>query len=132
MYKLHSLQYPDWYRTGTSYCYCYIIEIIHHDIVLFFRKPTRPSLPLRKEFFYLSVSPARRAPPFSPSLSSLRDERMQPPSGARNRYAIRLAGHQSPRQVVRDGTAWRKTKYLERQVIDGKSPYLLFRNLHFL
>ena len=29
-----------------------------------FRKPTRPSLPLRK------------APPFSPSLSSLRDERM--------------------------------------------------------
>ena len=25
--------------------------------------------------------------------------------GARNRYAIRLAGHQSPRQVVRDGTA---------------------------
>ena len=25
--------------------------------------------------------------------------------GARNRYAIRLAGHQSPRHVVRDGTA---------------------------
>ena len=25
--------------------------------------------------------------------------------GARNRYALRLAGHQSPRQVVRDGTA---------------------------
>ncbi len=25
--------------------------------------------------------------------------------GARNRYAIRLAGHQSPRQVLRDGTA---------------------------
>ena len=36
----------------------------------------RPSLPLKKVFFYLSVSPARRAPPFSPSLSSLRDERM--------------------------------------------------------
>ena len=35
-----------------------------------FRKPTRPSLPLRKDFFYLSVSPARRAPPFSPSPSS--------------------------------------------------------------
>ena len=31
---------------------------------IFFRKPTRPSLPLKK------------APPFSPSLSSLRDERM--------------------------------------------------------
>ena len=26
--------------------------------------------------------------------------------GARNRYALRLAGHQSPRHVVRDGTAW--------------------------
>ena len=26
--------------------------------------------------------------------------------GARNRYALRLAGHQSPRQIVRDGTAW--------------------------
>ena len=51
MYKLHSLQYPDWYRTGTSYCYFYIFEIIHHDIVLFFRKPTRPSLPLKKETF---------------------------------------------------------------------------------
>ena len=25
--------------------------------------------------------------------------------GAQNRYAIRLAGHQSPRQVLRDGTA---------------------------
>ena len=25
--------------------------------------------------------------------------------GARNRYALRLAGHQSPRHVLRDGTA---------------------------
>ena len=25
--------------------------------------------------------------------------------GARNRYAIRLAGHQNPRHVLRDGTA---------------------------
>ena len=35
MYKLHSLQHPDWHRTGTSYCYFYIFEIIHHDIVFF-------------------------------------------------------------------------------------------------
>ena len=27
--------------------------------------------------------------------------------GARNRYAIRLAGHQSPRHILRDGTAGR-------------------------
>ena len=33
-------------------------------------------------------------------------EFFQPPSGAQNRYAIRLAGHQSPRHVLRDGTAW--------------------------
>ena len=26
--------------------------------------------------------------------------------GARNRFALRLAGHQSPRHVMRDGTAW--------------------------
>ena len=26
--------------------------------------------------------------------------------GAQNRYAIRLAGHQSPRHILRDGTAW--------------------------
>ena len=36
MYKLHLLQHPDWHRTGTSYCYFYIFEIIHHDIVFFF------------------------------------------------------------------------------------------------
>ena len=28
--------------------------------------------------------------------------------GAQNRYALRLVGHQSPRQVVRDGTAWQR------------------------
>ena len=26
--------------------------------------------------------------------------------GAQNRYALRLAGHQSPRHILRDGTAW--------------------------
>ena len=34
MYELHSLQHPDVDPTGTSCCYCYIIEIIHHDIVI--------------------------------------------------------------------------------------------------
>ena len=47
MYKLHSLQHPDWHRTGTSYCYCYIIEIIHHDIVIFSK--TYPSFLTIKE-----------------------------------------------------------------------------------
>ena len=49
-----------------------------------FRKPTRPSLPLRK------------APPLTPALSPPERGR-KPPSGAQNRYALRLAGHQSPR-----------------------------------
>ena len=38
-------------------------------MVLNFLKSPRPSLPLKKAFFYLSVSPARRAPPLTkPSL----------------------------------------------------------------
>ena len=47
MYKLHSLQHPDWHRTGTSYCYFYIIEIIHHDSVIFSK--TYPSFLTVKE-----------------------------------------------------------------------------------
>ena len=48
---------------------------------VFFRKPTRPSLPLRK------------APPLI-SVFSPQGRRGKPPSGARNRYALRLADHQ--------------------------------------
>ena len=47
----------------------------------FFRKPTRPSLPLRK------------APPLI-SVFSPQGRRGKPPSGAQNRYALRLADHQ--------------------------------------
>ena len=47
MYKLHSLQHPDWYRTGTSYCYFYIFEIIHHHSVIFSK--TYPSFLTVKE-----------------------------------------------------------------------------------
>ena len=53
MYKLHSLQHPDWYRTGTSYCYCYIIEIIHHDSVIFSK--TYPSFLTIKEGVFLPL-----------------------------------------------------------------------------
>ena len=47
MYKLHSLQHPDWYRTGTSYCYCYIFEIFHHYSVI--SSKTYPSFLTVKE-----------------------------------------------------------------------------------
>ena len=59
-----------------------------------FRKPTRPPLPLRE------------APPLTPTLSPQERGRKPLLLVARNRYALRLAGHQSPRQIVRDGTAW--------------------------
>ena len=59
----------------------------------FFLKPTRPSLPLRK------------APPLI-SIFSPQGRRGKPHLlVARNRYALRLAGHQSPRHILRDGTA---------------------------
>ena len=58
-----------------------------------FRKPTRPPLPLRE------------APPLTPTLSPQERGRKPLLLVARNRYALRLAGHQSPRQIVRDGTA---------------------------
>jgi len=59
-------------------------------LLFFFRKPTRPSLPLRK------------APPLI-SVFSPQGRRGKPPSGARNRYALWLADHQrsSP-----DFTGW--------------------------
>ena len=93
MYKLHSLQYPDWYRTGTSYSYFYIFEIIHHDIVIFSK--TYPSFLTVKEGSTFLTKPL--FPQGREDVTAL--------LGARNRYALRLAGHQSPRQIVRDGTA---------------------------
>ena len=92
MYKLHSLQHPDWYRNGTSYCYFYIFEIIHHHSVIFSK--TYPSfltvkegvfLPLRlscKESSTFLTKPlfnSLYAPFGSPSsggTETLRDERM--------------------------------------------------------
>ena len=47
MYKLHLLQHPDWHRTGTSYCYCYIFEIFHDYSVIFSK--TYPSFLTVKE-----------------------------------------------------------------------------------
>ena len=64
----------------------------HFDQRKFFLKSSRPSLPLKK------------APPLI-SVFSPQGRRGKPPSGARNRFALRLAGHQSPRHILRDGTA---------------------------
>ena len=61
----------------------------------FFLKSPRPSLPLK------------RAPPLTPPLSPSGKREETALLGAQNRYALRLAGHQSPRHVLRDGTAGR-------------------------
>ena len=59
----------------------------------YFLKSPRPSLPLK------------RAPPLI-SVFSPQGRRGKPLLlVARNRYALRLAGHQSPRHILRDGTA---------------------------
>ena len=53
MYKLHLLQHPDWHHTGTSYCYFYIFEIIHHHSVIFSK--TYPSFLTVKEGVFLPL-----------------------------------------------------------------------------
>ena len=58
-----------------------------------FLKSSRPSLPLKK------------APPLI-SIFSPQARRRKPPSGAQNRYALRLADQSGLRHVLRDGTAW--------------------------
>ena len=59
----------------------------------YFLKSPRPSLPLK------------RAPPLTPPLSPSGKREETALLGAQNRYALRLAGHQSPRHILRDGTA---------------------------
>ena len=49
--------------------------------------------------------PLKRAPPLISVFSPSGKKRETALLGARNRYALRRAGHQSPRQIVRDGTA---------------------------
>ena len=106
MYKLHLLQHPDWHRTGTSYCYFYIFEIIHHHSVIFKIIPS--FFTIKEGVFsktypsFLTVKEGSTSHP-SPLSSGAREETAL--LGARNRYALRLAGHQSPRHIMRDGTA---------------------------
>ena len=60
---------------------CVITSITQRLMVASFRKPTRPSLPLKKEFFLKSPRPSlplKRAPPLTPTLS---------PSGEREETA---------------------------------------------
>ena len=84
--------------------------------VLFFRKSPRPSFLIKraalgnlKASFHCThwhrFFPLKRAPPLTPTLSPSGEREETALLGARNRYALRMAGHQSPRQIVRDGTA---------------------------
>ena len=73
----------------------------------FFRKPTRPSLPLKKESFEFLRLPLAKGSSTSNQAFLLRRKDVTALLGARNRYALRLADHQRSRHIVRDGTAWR-------------------------
>ena len=69
----------------------------------------------------------RRAPPLSPSPFPLRGQGMYPPSGAQNRFALRLAGHQSPRHILRDGTAWGQLASFPRHVLRAGTAWGTFK-----
>ena len=60
-----------------------------------FRKSPRPSLPLK------------RAPPLI-SVFSPQERGRKPPSGAQNRFALRLADQSGLRHILRVGTAWQR------------------------
>ena len=75
----------------------------------FFRKPTFNSLcdPFGSPYRGQKPSlPLRKAPPLTPTLSPSGEREETALLGARNRFALRLADHQRSRQIVRDGTAW--------------------------
>ena len=127
MYKLHSLQHPDWHRTGTSYCYFYIIEIIYHDIVI---SKINPSFFTIKEGdFRIPPSPFSQRESFSktyPSFLTVKEGSTfltKPlfPQGREDVTALRCSeplrykvGGPSKvfAMVVRDGTAERQNIYI--------------------
>ena len=80
MYKLHLLQHPDWHRTGTSYCYCYIFEIFHDYNVI---SKIIPS------FFTIKEGSTSHL-----GLLSSGEKKETALPGAQNRYALRLSDHQ--------------------------------------
>ena len=85
-------------------------------------KGQKPSLPLKKVFFYLSVSPARRAPPFSPSLSSMV---FTPPS------VPPLAGDRNPQgreDVAGDAIALPEFWYRQRSLCPQGAADICLRN----
>ena len=71
----------------------YVQNVISLFIIVFFRLPCPPLAKRGSLTHSQALALSKRA----------RD--VTAPPVALNRYAIRLAGHQSPRQVVRDGTA---------------------------
>ena len=71
----------------------YVHNVISLLIIVFFRLPCPPLAKRGSLTHSQALALSKRA----------RD--VTAPPVALNRYALRLAGHQSPRQVVRDGTA---------------------------
>ena len=114
------------------------LERMHFRIALallwqrssFFEKSPRPSFLIKraalgnlKASFHCThwhrFFPLKRAPPLTPTLSPSGEREETALLGARNRYALRMAGHQSPRQIVRDGTAWGIAVYSLQLIVYG-------------
>ena len=121
MYKLHLLQHPDWHRTGTSYCYFYIFEIIHHHSVI--SKIIPSFFTIKEGDFRIPPSPFSQRESLSktyPSFLTVKEGSTfltKPlfPQGREDVTALRCSEPLRSKvggpskvfaMVVRDGTAW--------------------------
>ena len=96
----------------------YVHNVISLLIIVFFRLPCPPLAKRGSLTHSQALALSKRA----------RD--VTAPPVALNRYAIRLAGHQSPRQVVRDGTALLKAGHQRsRHVVREGTAWLTKRVL---
>ena len=121
MYKLHSLQHPDWHRTAVLVTATFIslkLFIIIVCFIFFFFSKIIPSFfvdkasctrqfeselslhslaslfPIKKGFFLPLRLSCKESSTFSPSPSSSGSRDVTALLGARNRCALRLADHQ--------------------------------------
>ena len=94
-----------------------LVSQIRETIERVFSKITPSSLTIKEDFSNHPVNFSK----ITPSLFTLKEGSTSHPDplssgarektallGARNRYVLRLVGHQSPRHLVRAGTAWGK------------------------
>ena len=98
----------------------YVHNVISLLIIVFFRLPCPPLAKRGSLTHSQALALSKRAR----DVTALRcSEPLRSKVGGPSKVFAMLCGMGPPGE---------KDKYLERQVIDGKSPYSLFRNLHIL